>query len=314
LRDLRALKKPHWSWSLPDFALTQPDERVFEVARIMGSACLQGEYATPQQVATCVKLCHAMLASIGINLKPYHNLVPDGASPLFAYPDELSLLARALTMCRHWLDQANESKNTDVKVGVILLDSERFYRKDDDPAWNAAITERYNEVYDLCKSIFPGVRVEWYERGIEASQSETGWSPAPWNVFDNKADSFSCDLYRVSEITEMRETFRRTYDFAATKVVNPEVTPWVALGSGYFRNFDFQEWKSDWDYPTIYSWMLGRELHDHWFGDRPQRFAPWNAAKCCVFYHNVFDSRSPSALKHFVAYVRGSHDIKSLPT
>jgi hypothetical protein len=320
LKDLKPLPKKHWSWSLPDFAVTQPDERVYEVARIMGSACLRAEYATPQHVATCVKLCHPAGASIGVNASPYHSTVPDSASPLFAYPDELDLLHKALVNVRMSLHDANFAQNTDVKVGAILLDSERFYRRDDDLVWNAAITERYNVVYDLCKSIFPGVRVIWYEWGVEAAPSKTGWQLAPWYVPEAKTDALSCDLYSPCELHRMRETFAKTVDESNRRGIAHgsfgTVVPYLSLGCGYQRaQKEFQVWNNDWRYGKEYAYQLGQEINVPWFSwpEQVPRFAPWHRADAVVFYPPPFDPRVPEWVSYFAAYCYGAEEKKVLP-
>ena len=111
----------------------------------------------------------------------------------------------------------------------------------------------------------------------------------------------------------MRETFRRTYELALKHGVG-EVTPWVALASGYRRRLiKSKTWDHDWDYDLIYSWQLGREVNTAWFGDRPDRFAPWDAARLVIFWPAPFDSRTPAWGKHFVAYVRGAMGVNVLP-
>ena len=64
------------------------------------------------------------------------------------------------------------------------------------------------------------------------------------------------------------------------------VTPWIALASGYRRQTDkYHEWSHDWNYDLIYSWQLGVELNNAWYGvpERAGRFAPWNKAKIAIF-------------------------------
>jgi hypothetical protein len=92
------------------------------------------------------------------------------------------------------------------------------------------------------------------------------------------------------------------------------VTTWIALASGYRRKVDkYHEFSRDWDYDLIYSWKLGAEVNCPWFGEpvRHERFAPWNMAKIAIFYPEPMGP--PRWGKHFVAYVRGAHLIKSLP-
>ena len=59
------------------------------------------------------------------------------------------------------------------------------------------------------------------------------------------------------------------------------------------------------------------ELADYilYFGDpdRPERFAPWHAAKVVCFWPPPFDQRCPAWTRHFVAYVRGANGVKELP-
>src|SRR5262249_2413606 len=95
-----------------------------------------------------------------------------------------------------------------------------------------------------------------------------------------------------------------------------DVTPWIALASGYRRQVDkYHEFSFDWNYDLVYSWQLGAEVNHPWFGapERHERFAPWNKAKIAIFYPEPFGPRSPQWGRHFVAYVRGAQQIKSLP-
>jgi hypothetical protein len=315
LRSLKPLPKVHLSWTLPDFALTKPDERVYEYVRISRAACLQGEYATRQHVETCVKLCQPVGASIGINLKPYHNTVMEGDSPLVDYPDELSLLVRALTMCRQWLGQADELYGSTVQVSAILLDSERFFLKENDPAWNDAICAKYDAVYDLCKSVFPDARVIWYEWGVEAAPSKTGWSFAPWYHPQAKTDALSCDLYTPCELHRARGTFGRTVVEADSRNIK-SVVPYLSLASGYQRaQKEFQTWNNDWRYGKEYAYQLGQEMNVPWFSwpEQVVRFAPWGRADAVVFYPPPFDPRVPSWVEYFTAYCFGAEERKVLP-
>ena len=116
----------------------------------------------------------------------------------------------------------------------------------------------------------------------------------------------------LPEIETTREIFRRTAH-NADKHDCSEVTPWIALASGYRQKPDkLGEWSYDWNYDLIYSWQLGAEINVPWFGERPEQFAPWNKATIAVLYPRPFGQTAHWAL-HFVAYVRGAHMIKSLP-
>jgi hypothetical protein len=92
-----------------------------------------------------------------------------------------------------------------------------------------------------------------------------------------------------------------------------DVTPWVALASGYRRHIDeFQKFSQNWDYDIIYSYMLGAELNIKWYGDNPKKFAAYHRAKVVIFYPPPFYSKAPHWAKHFIAYVRGATGIKKL--
>jgi hypothetical protein len=75
------------------------------------------------------------------------------------------------------------------------------------------------------------------------------------------------------------------------------VTPWLWLGGGLRRTIstsgttgmreDFR-----WDYDIAYSWILGRELADPFYGQHAQRFAPWGAARAVALFPNTFSSDS----------------------
>ena len=73
--------------------------------------------------------------------------------------------------------------------------------------------------------------------------------------------------------------------------------------------------------------MIGKEVNDPFYAKHPERFAPWDRARRVVFFPNPFSSStwkmppnkttgeagdvlSGVTLKHFVAYVKGSADIR----
>jgi hypothetical protein len=220
-----------------------------------------------------------------------------------------------MEMLRDWLKAANQKYDANIAISAILFDSEHFHVRADDAAWNNAITAKYDAATEIVHTVFPGVRIEWYARGaIHPSASPTGWSESTYFTLDEKAESFGCSLYQVPEIGYTREIFRRTAQNAEKHGCH-EVTPWIALASGYRRQTDtFHEFSLQWNYDLIYSWQLGAEVNNAWYGspERSERFAPWNMAKVAIFYPEPF-GRSIHWPEHFVAYVRGAHLIRSLP-
>lgn len=323
MKELEPLPKVHYSWPLPYKSIS--DEVLFEYVRLTHAASLSGEWSQPEQIERAVDVCRRVNAgkpkipaSIGVNYSVWHrrfgkDLPPTDTGP--THDEELKYLRSRMLAIRDGLAAANTQQQSEIAVTAILFDSEHFHTKKDDAQWNAAITQKYDAAYDIVREYFPTARIEWYARGaVQPGASATGWSEAAYFALDEKGESFGCSLYQVPEIGYTREIFRRTAENAARHDCE-EVTPWIALASGYRRQTDkYHDWSHDWNYDLIYSWQLGRELNNSWYGvpERAERFAPWNKAKIAIFYPEPF-GRSPHWGQHFVAYVRGANGIKELP-
>lgn len=325
LKELKPLQKIHYSWPL-DFKST-PNELLYEYARITHAVSVSGEWHNRDEMDQAVRLCKRVnetkpkiRATIGINYSPWHrrfgkDLPPTDTGP--THQAELNHLRERMERIRSELRDANRRHGTDVAATCVMLDTERFNVRKNDKAWNDAITAKYDAVYDIVGALFPKTRIEWYGRGaVQPAASESGWSESGgWFTLKEKGEYFGCSLYCVPEIGNTRETFRRTVNNAEEHGVD-EVTPWVALATGYRRTVDkFHEWTLDWDYDPVYSWKLGAEINQPWFSQpiRHERFAPWNKAKIVIFHPHPFYDKTPHWGKHFVAYIRGAHMIKSLP-
>jgi len=328
MAELPPLPKVHYSYPLHPTLLADPDSPLlYQYVRLARAIGLSSA-AKVWQIITAVDVCDqinglgdgAVPASIAINHSPYHNGFPAGLPPTYIGPEydaEINIYRTRLTGVRDQIAAQNASLGSLVDVSAILLNSERFsLKKDGEPGaaeWNAAIIAKYTPFYDIAKEIYPGARVEWYGRGIQESNARSGWSPFPWFTFEEPSDTLACSLYRICEVETMRETFRRTCELAY-EMGDTEVTPWIALGSGYRRDtVAFQTWAQDWDYDTVYSLLLGREVNQRWYSTLPERYAPWNAAKVVVFYPAPFDPRTPAWGKHFIAYARGATGRNDLP-
>jgi hypothetical protein len=323
LRELKPLPKVHYSWPLPFAKLS--DELLIEYARLTHAVSLSGEWAKPEEIDRAVLICKQINvnkpkihASIGINHSVWHRRFGKDLPPTdtgSTHRAELDYLKQRMEFFRDTIATSNQKYNSDVDVSAILFDSEHFHVRKDDAKWNQAITDKYNAAYDMVREVFPDARIEWYARGaIHPGASQTGWSESTYFTLDEQGDSFGCSLYQVPEIGYTREIFRRTADNAQQHGVG-EVTPWIALASGYRRQTDkYHEFSQAWNYDLIYSWKLGAEINLPWYGaeERRQRFAPWNKSKIAIFYPEPF-GRAPHWGQHFVAYVRGANGIKTLP-
>lgn len=99
---------------------------------------------------------------------------------------------------------------------------------------------------------------------------------------------------RVSrpEIGYTRDAYEKTVA-TATAHGSSTVVPWISLGCGYRRGFPKGAYKYDlsWNYDYIYSWQLGSEINNAWYGNHPEQFAHWTRAPHVVFYPAIFDPR-----------------------
>jgi len=160
-------------------------------------------------------------------------------------------------------------------------------------------------------------------------------------------DTFATSLYTIAEIGYTREAFSLTVKNAGLSGV-PFVTPWLWLGGGCHRRVNAHSpgttaCDPKWDYDLAYSWMIGREIADPFYGAHPERFAPWHAARRVALFPHPFSSMgwkdpvvvnkrsvnkagvpwgkitnnqssvlSSVGFKHFVAYVLGAANIRRL--
>ena len=331
MKQLKPLPKVHYSWPLAivekDRAKqTERNKLLYEYVRLTHALSLRGETASPREIDQAVDICNRVnttnpkqVASLGINFSVWHRRFDKELPPTdfgSSHKSEMDFLRKRMTQIRNSVASANLRNRANVKVTAILFDSERFVTKSNDEVWNAAITRKHNEAYDVVKSIFPDARIEWYARGaIHRAASDSGWARTRYTTLDEKGESFGCSLYYVPENESTRKVFRFTAKNAAKHGCD-SVTPWIALASGSRRQTHrFNEWSNNWNYDLIYSWQLGREINNSWYGQekRTERFAPWNKAKIAVFYPAPFNNNSPHWGQHFVAYVGGANGYQQLP-
>ena len=330
MQELEPLQKVHYSWALvPNSYRYGVIPLVREYVRLAHAASVSMEWVEAQGIDELVGLCKEINstnpetpARLGLTHSPWHIVFPDGYPPTYTGPEhyeEIAIFQGHLEDISLWLDEANDNHNTNVEVGAILLDAEQFERKEVGEAgyevWNAALNQKYDVIYDLCKEYFPAARVEWYGRGrYRRCAKPRAYCESNRFTYDEGGDSFSLSLYTITEPATHREEYRLT--LAGAQAHGEEsVTPWVALACGYKQNtesVDSPVWTWDWDFDLYYSWLAGAELNDPWYANQPDRFAPWDHADLVVFYPEAF-GRITHWGKHFVAYVRGANGITELP-
>ena len=313
LKALKPLPKIHYTWPIQtQVSLNPNDPRLFHYVRITHAFCLSTYWTSPKEIGSAVITCRAVNstgpsipATIAIWWSPWHYKFGDDRPPTDFGPShqaEIEFFREKHALAKRWHAEANARHNAEVRISTLLFDSEQFAVKPGDDEWNDAMTRKYNEIYDVAKEMFPDAQVIWYARGLSSRFT-----------LKEKGDAVSCDLYRVPDIEDMRKDFRRTVRVADRLGVK-QIIPFVALASGYRKTAD-AKWRFDfgWNYDLRDSWQIGAELNDPWYGDRPDEYAPWHKATAVNFYPHAFDKRSPYWAQHFVAYVRGAHDIKELP-
>jgi hypothetical protein len=323
LSALKPLPKVHYFYAAIGGELLdgQNNRRLYEYARITHALSFWGEWVKQEQLDNSVYTCAQINktnpeipASIAVFFDPWHrkfgkDLPPTDRGP--TYQEEIRFFSERLNLIKEWLASANKKYDTSVKLSAILLDCERFTEKENNESWNEGIRQALDAIHIEAKTIFPEARIEWYDRGITRFAGYRWGKTGHFTGKEIKAP-LSCSLYTLPETECMRETYRRTCALADTLNIQ-EVTPWVALASGYRHGLiKGIYWDSNWDYDLIYSYQFGAELNIKVYGDQPEKFAAYNRAKVIIFYPPPFDNRAKHWAKHFIAYVRGATGVKEL--
>lgn len=313
LFDLKPLPKVHYSWGLWSQFKDCEERVLYELARITHSLSIPGEWVTKEQIDKCVYICARVNktepeipCSIGVNFSPWHRkfgkeLPPTDRGP--TYYAEIDFFSERMRKIKRWIADTNKKYKADVKVGALLLDCERFHKKPENKVWNEGFRQALDAIHIKAKAIFPGARIEWYGRGFGRSSGK--WvNPYLFTGREIKAP-LSCALYRVPEQNVTREAYVKTCGLA-DKLLIQDVTPWIALGSGYRQGLAKDYWADDWDYDLIYSYSLGEELN------KSTSDSLYSRAKIVVFFPAPFARETPAWTKHFVTYVRGATGVEGL--
>jgi hypothetical protein len=341
LRKLRPLPKVHYSWGLrSDFISDRDNELMYELARLTHSLSIVGEATPPSQIDNCVYTCARINktnpeipCSIGINYSPWHRkFKPEQgfAKPISkkynytifsdrTYHAEIKQFVLKMTEVKRWVNQSNAKYGSDVKIGAILLDCERFYRRENDPLWNETMGEALNAIHVEAVKLFPDARIEWYNRGRFQGPDENRPLLSNYLVDNLIMTGMSCSLYSLPYRTRMQKLFQATCDLADTHTLDGkrpwkglDVTPWVALNYG----MDWEIYKSGerdlkvchrdygpWDYPLSASREMGAEINSS--------VSPYDRAKVVIFFPAPFDSNFPNWGRHFIEYCKGAAQASS---
>ena len=325
LQDLPSLPKRHYSWWVVPEQLGAPanDSVGYHWVRITHCVTIRPGWIDYDDVLDAVKLCKAvnegsptMPATIALVYSPYHDLGLDDRPP--DCPEWVWVVAEedcqaAMDEVQGWLSDANAHCGTDVQVSAILLDTEmplwwtREQGEPDAQAWNEALDDRYNAIYNICKDVFNDydVPVHWFLRGQPCCHRRF--------TTEELGDSYGAVCYQPDDPPAMRRTFMDYYDQALADGVT-DLLVWISLGSGY-------EWMPsgrsiyicDLQYSPKLSWRLGAELNDPAYSPYPGEDAPWDAAQAVVLYPGPSGSYTPQFFEHFKAYVLGANGLNPPP-
>jgi hypothetical protein len=324
LAELNPLPKVHYFRPVDITDSNITPKRLYQLGRITHSLCLSAKWTNKEQVDKYVYICSeinktkpSIKTRLGINVAAFYyhfgkDLPPTDRGP--TYQEDIRQLTEQAKRVKLWIEEANKKYNSDVNVGAVTLDCERFEVKEGDEKWNEGIREALDTIHIRAKTIFTTARIEWFARRVQPVrvQGKAGWAQTPTFTGKEIKSSLSIYLYSVPDLEQMREAYRRTCELADELGVE-DVTPWVALGSGYREGLIKQHYFDlKWSYDVIYSYQLGAELNTPWYSARPEKFASYDRAKVIIFWPPPLDERSPDWVRHFIAYVRGATGVKEL--
>ncbi|THB73087.1 MAG: hypothetical protein D6B28_04320 [Gammaproteobacteria bacterium] len=343
LKKLSPLQKVHYSWPLAKEFISPRNPIAYEYARLTHAISLRAENISEKDLYSAVRICNkvnktkpAKPCSIAVNYSPWHRHFKKDLPPTDfgkTHKKEIDSYVESITHVKHMLAKANKTTGAEIKLTAILLDSENFRIAKgneirwrayvlkrygtvfaDTKEWNDAINKKHRVIYEKSKQLFPETKVIHYDRGAWfPAATSSGWMEAERYTLEEPGDVFSVSLYRIVELADTRESFTRTFN-NAKKHNEDEVVPWVALASGLKRDPEkFNVWTGNWDYDLVYSWQIGAEINNPHYSKKPNKYAPWNAAKDVVFFPTPFHPKKPAWPKHFIAYVRGANGITELP-
>ena len=159
------------------------------------SVAFGGQWEVPRpwplnttELREAVKICARTNASLSLNYSPWyaywepHCRAHCDPTSTAGEAQELRFYSGRLREIAAELAAANKELGSRVRVGAVLLDSEKFTQGwDGNSTVKAAITRKHNLMYDATSAVFPHAVIEQYGRGTmedEKSVSHTATSEA----------------------------------------------------------------------------------------------------------------------------------------
>ncbi|MDM8006720.1 MAG: hypothetical protein QUV05_11310 [Phycisphaerae bacterium] len=315
LRGLPELPKVHYCWGFTGHAsewegrpiIPLSDPRLPEYVRICHGIGLAGTIP-PKYARQAVKLCAdvnrskpKIPATIALNYSLWHyKFPPRPAPPTDPDPGEIALFESRMRALKAEINRANAGLGSDVKVGAILFDCERWTYKASSEAgaaeWNAAINAKFNAGYEAAKKLFPGVPVDWAYLGTAPRSSD-------WTKI--KHDSYSGGQYCPGDFRVQTYNFRRLISQAVADGQD-RVLVWLSAGAtGTLDPKPGNPWYARWtpqqDYDSANSWEMGRLLNSRTY---PGHGEHWERVTAVIWFPQPW--HCPHWFKHFVMYCRGA--------
>ena len=299
---LKPLQKPHYSWPIPKEKIFTIGPDLNDYIRITAN-CTLSDGMNDSQLKFLLDICKKYNANLSYCTSPWHRVWKSGDNPEILNEEhgaEISYFAKELAHIVNYIKSYNQLNSSNLLLTAIILDSERFYSAEASDAKKLAMKVKYDAIYDTAKYYSPSTKVMYYWHGTEIDGPNlTGYTGSPWFGVGEKSDIDTLPLYKIWELQLNHDLVKR---------LKSEAIAFVALGAGYQRKKDiYQRWNESYDYDVIYSWALGGMINHPWFGERPERFAPYNLIKGVIFYPAPFDNRNDLIWRrHFVEYCKGA--------
>ena len=186
---------------------------------------------------------------------------------------ELRFFREQIAEVARLIAQTNAQLGSAVRIGAVLVDSERFYISE--AALLPALARKHDLIFNMSLEHCPPPHctIEQYNRStierdetLAKESSADGWVPWPgYPGCMGRGDTFGTSLYSIPEPGLTREAFRRTVANAA-KCGIAHVTPWLWLGGGNYRTVSATSTgiRDDftWDYNLACASVLRRACAD----------------------------------------------------
>ena len=282
MKNVPKLPKTHYYWT-PSVNVSNKD--MYELVRITGSYCVQGENNTEDRMVEALRLCGPLGATIGVNFSPWHRKM-NGESPTyrgFRWFEEIDYFLKGALLIKE--------RCGNIPVTAVMLDTECWNGNSKDPLYLEGMRQNLDLIHVMAKAIFPEAAIIWYGRGmVQHPVKDTITKRSNWTG-EERTNVLAVSLYGLPEFDRMKAVYEATTKYDTEGYEIRTVIPYIALAAGYERHATGHTWRRDWDYDIKFSRMMGAYIQSS--------YTPY-----AIFYPPPF--RNPAWKNHFIAYVEGA--------